>query len=296
MKITRHTVPAGAVGTPDEAALEKINRFAQTPLTAQQVYCFSLRLADDQPDRDNERFAAEALPELARLLVGKTGILDHNWSASGQVARIYDTSVVCENGESYIRAEAYVLRTAGNEELIAAIGGGIFREVSVGCSMGTVQCSICGQSYGSCSHRKGQIYDGQRCLAVLGDPQDAYEFSFVAVPAQRQAGVIKAFSGLKTLVEEAGSEQQRGDYARLLEKAALADRYLSELRAQVIRLGLTVDCGLTRAELELLTDGLDEGLLLRLKSIWQRTAQGMFPEEPQLSAPAPSSDSDAFRI
>ena len=41
-------------------------------------------------------------------------------------------------------------------------------------------------------------YDGKTCHFVLSDPQDAYEWSFVAVPAQRDAGVIKGmgFTGL----------------------------------------------------------------------------------------------------
>jgi hypothetical protein len=33
-----------------------INRFARTPLTAEQVYCFAVRLCDNEVDRDFERF------------------------------------------------------------------------------------------------------------------------------------------------------------------------------------------------------------------------------------------------
>ena len=89
-------------------------------------------------------------------------------------------------------AEAYVLRMERNADLIADIEGGIKKEVSVGCAMGQARCSICGEPYGTCAHRKGAVYDGETCLAVLSEPLDAYEFSFVAVPAQRAAGVTKA--------------------------------------------------------------------------------------------------------
>ena len=52
-------------GAPDEARLAKINAYARTPLTAEAVYCFRVRLCDDRPDRDFERFdtAAAALDD-----------------------------------------------------------------------------------------------------------------------------------------------------------------------------------------------------------------------------------------
>ena len=37
------------------------------------------------------------------------------------------------------------------------------------------------------------MYKGKLCYGVLSEPEDAYEWSFVAVPAQRSAGVTKAF-------------------------------------------------------------------------------------------------------
>lgn len=124
-------------GAPDEARLAKINAYARTPLTAEAVYCFRVRLCDDRPDRDFERFDTAALPRMAELFRGKTGICDHQWSADRQVARIFDTQVVREDdGASCLMAEAYVLRTERNADLIADIEGGIKKEVSVGCAMG----------------------------------------------------------------------------------------------------------------------------------------------------------------
>ena len=35
-------------GAPDEARLAKINAYARTPLTAEAVYCFRVRLCDDR--------------------------------------------------------------------------------------------------------------------------------------------------------------------------------------------------------------------------------------------------------
>ena len=52
-------------GMPTAVQLEAINAQAKAELTAQQVYVFSLRLCDDQVDRDGERFDTAALPLLA---------------------------------------------------------------------------------------------------------------------------------------------------------------------------------------------------------------------------------------
>ena len=178
-------------GVPTAVQLGAVNALAKAELTEEQVYVFSLRLCDDQVDRDFERFDTAALPGLAKLFIGKTGIVDHKWSSENQVARIFAAETVQEEGISYIKAWAYIRRGGANDEIIADIEAGIKKEVSVGCSMGRSVCSICGGEYGSCGHQKGQYYDGQLCCAVLKEPMDAYEFSFVAVPAQANAGVLK---------------------------------------------------------------------------------------------------------
>ena len=132
--------------------LADINRFAKTELTAEQVYAFSVRLCDNEVDRDLERFDTAAMERLGELFLGKSGIFDHQWSAQGQTARLYRTEVVQEPavttaaGDAYcwLKGWAYLLRTEKNRELIAEIEGGIKKEVSVGVSMGRSVCSICG--------------------------------------------------------------------------------------------------------------------------------------------------------
>ncbi len=84
---------AVASGVPTAAQLEAINARAKGTLTAEDVYVFSVRLCDDQVDRDMERFDTAALPALAKLFVGKTGIVDHCWNSENQVARIFQTQV-----------------------------------------------------------------------------------------------------------------------------------------------------------------------------------------------------------
>ena len=139
-------------GTDIHTDLALINQWAKTDLIADQVYTFTVRLCDNEVDRDYERFDGACLEELGRLFLGKCGIFDHQWSAAGQTARIYRTEVVREeavttaagDGYCWLKGWAYLLRTEKNADLIAEIEGGIKKEVSVGCSMGRGVCSICG--------------------------------------------------------------------------------------------------------------------------------------------------------
>ena len=230
-------------GVPTAVQLEAINAQAKGKLTAEQVYVFSLRLCDDQLDRDFEKFDTAALPALAKLFIGKTGVVDHRWSADNQIARIFGAEVVQEDGISYIKAWAYIRRGGHGDEVIADIEAGIKKEVSVGCAMGRSVCSICGSDYGTCGHRKGDHYDGAVCCAILQEPMDAYEFSFVAVPAQKNAGVMKALGAnrsLKELAEEFGAQNE---YRALYKDAQLGRQYRKELEDDVVRLSLSLELG-----------------------------------------------------
>lgn len=79
----------------------------------------------------------------------------------------------------------------------------------VGVAVKSAVCSICGadKSRGYCEHRPGRAYDGTLCTVELSDPTEAYEASFVAVPAQREAGVIKCYAGEKEGADTSGGEE-----------------------------------------------------------------------------------------
>lgn len=88
-----------------------------------------------------------------------------------------------------------MVRSDTTRDLILKIDAGIVKEVSVSCSISKKLCSICGSSYdGSCNHILGKRYNDKICFIKLETPLDAYEWSFVAVPAQIEAGVVKHFS------------------------------------------------------------------------------------------------------
>lgn len=279
----RKEAQAGVGGAPSAMQLEKINALAKARLNGEQVYVFSLRLCDDQMDRDFERFDTQALPELARMFLGKTGIVDHQWSTEKQVARIFETQVVKDGSVSYIKAWAYIRRGGANEETIADIEAGIKKEVSVGCAMGQAVCSVCGGEYGTCGHSKGQSYDGQVCCAILRQPVDAYEFSFVAVPAQREAGVLKAMgAGQKRLKELAEQFGAQGEYQALKQQAALGQRYRKELEDSVVRLGLSLELGLQEPVLRRLAQCAGAEDLTAVKAAWQERLEQLMPVVTQL--------------
>lgn len=192
--------------------IQLINRYSIKELKPEDVFVFSVVLCDNEVDRDNEKFADSALDELAPLFEGKTGIFNHSWDAGDQIARIYKTGVetAAEKnslGESLkqLVAFAYILRNEFTAETISKIEGGILKEVSVGLSVKYSICSICGKTMGwrECEdgHRKGLAYEEGLCFGVLKTPTDAYEFSFVAVPAQRGAGVTKSFEDIDNAMD-----------------------------------------------------------------------------------------------
>lgn len=269
-------------GAPTAAQLETINALAKTRLNGEQVYVFSLRLCDDRIDRDGERFDTGALPGLAKLFLGKTGILDHRWSTENQVARIFETQVVKEKDASYIRAWAYIRRGGKNDELIADIEAGIKKEVSVGCAMAQAVCSICGSEYGTCGHVKGEHYDGQVCAVILKEPVDAYEFSFVAVPAQREAGVMKGMGAAVSLKELAAEHGAQAEYRALTKEAELGRRYRKDLEDCVVRLGLALELGVSEPVLRSLAQTAGAEELLALKDALQGRLDESLPMVSQL--------------
>ena len=265
------------LGQAGQEDLEQINALARRELTADEVYLFAVRLCDNDIDRDGERFAVETLEELGKLFVGVSGVFDHQWSARGQTARIYRTEVVHEEGTltqdgqpyCYLKGYAYMMRTEDNAGLIAEIDGGIKREVSVGCAVERVECSICGEDMNAsqrCGHQRGQEYDGLLCTGILLGATDAYEWSFVAVPAQKKAGVVK-----------------RAKLREKLEREAEIGRtYLERLRGEVVRLACLVQPEADRDLMERVARRLDWEELDGLKKLYQAQADRRFIPQSQL--------------
>lgn len=202
-----------------------INKHTRRELVAEEVYIYPIILCDNEADRDHEYFAKKDLDTLANLFVGKTFIQDHSWSSGNQHSRIFKTEVVKVPGKIVegktklkdtpyyqLKAWAYTIKK-GHENLIENIESGILKEVSVGFSVKDLECDICGNSFydsANCSHWPGRNYkvNGKDiiCHLHMKDPKEAYEVSFVAVPAQPAAGVVK---GVKLEKQELEKEKAK---------------------------------------------------------------------------------------
>lgn len=217
--------------TIEAADLEQINRLSLRELKAEEVFTFRVAAADTRVDRDFEHFSKACLEKLAELYVGKPFITDHQWRSSNQVARVYAAAVEEADGVSRLVLSCYMLRGEVNQPTIDAIEAGIIWEASVGVAVRRVVCSICGadKSGGYCEHRPGRTYDGTLCTVELDDPTEAYEVSFVAVPSQREAGVVKSYAGDR----EKPSEDQEKAAARRKALAAMIqleeNRFIEEV-------------------------------------------------------------------
>ena len=180
-----------------EGELALINRQSLRPLAAEEVFTFRLAACDNQPDRDYERFTDRTLDELAPMFVGRPVLMDHQWSAGKQTARVYSAGVEpmpMTDGGRRLVLRCYMPRMEQTAPTITAIESGILRECSVGCAVERAVCSICGadQTQACCVHDPGREYDGRRCVMELDGARDAYEVSLLPFPAQPQAGIIKS--------------------------------------------------------------------------------------------------------
>lgn len=226
-----------------ESDLKKINKLTLEPLTADDVFVFKMYMADNElDDRNFEPFNLNALKDLAKLYIGKTVIKDHWRKADNQVARVYDTELVTTDkvtgaGEvhTYLVGKVYMVKTASNADLITEIKAGIKKEVSTGCMPKKAICSICGADNVKtpCMHFWGKEYetaDGKKtCYFTLDGAKEAYEVSFVAVPAQPRAATCKAYGAIKSKDEAILDEQL--ELEKIEESKKLEEELGAELEA-----------------------------------------------------------------
>ena len=226
--INKNYTAENQVGVPTDEDMLLINEYSLRPLNKDEIFCFSVKLCDNDIDRDFERFNEDSLKALESLFVGKTGIFNHSMKSEDQSCRTYKTQLIVDNERKtvdgmtymYLKAWCYTVKSEKNASLIKDIESGIKKEVSISCASASRICSVCGESH--CNHIAGRKYNGEYCHKTITDITDAYEWSFVAVPAQRNAGVTKSFKKeksmeniLKSIREEKSLTLNEKDLAKL---------------------------------------------------------------------------------
>lgn len=282
------------LGCPSDEQLAKINRFSRKKLEKDEVYVFPLTLCDNDVDRDNECFSEQALNKMAELFIGKTGILDHSMKTRDQCARTFDCYVErdvtkkTKTGDDYLalKAFAYIPRGACFENIITQIESGIKKEVSVSCLAEKRICSVCGadQYVNPCGHIKGKTYKQgntkTKCHIILDNISDAYEWSFVAVPAQTQAGVTKSLKGAVTFEHD---EQKLTSYIESLKKAAHAGEiYKGVLMENAIKYSLISNPALKEQTIAKIVKAMDLDTLIEFEKECKKSAGEVVPLTPQL--------------
>lgn len=281
----------------NDEVMKKINVYARKELTPDEVYVFPVILCDNDVDRDYERFSVKSLEILAEMFIGRTGIFDHNPKGENQTARIFDTEVKTDkskktaNGEdyTYLLARAYMIKNQKTQDLISEIEAGIKKEVSISCKVDSEICSVCGadKRVRPCAHLKGRTYGKKVCHMILEHPSDAYEWSFVAIPAQPNAGVSKNFSELSDDQKLNSSKKKicksnETLLKELADKDDLISMLYDELRRDVIAMKYLCDPLTVREDFEKIISELDCKKLLELKKTLFEKTQNRSLFTPQL--------------
>ncbi|MFA9382098.1 MAG: hypothetical protein ACERKO_13665, partial [Acetanaerobacterium sp.] len=164
-------------------------------------------------------------------------------------------------------------------------------------------CSACGCDVKRqpCDHRAGELLpDGSMCHRILSGALDAYEWSFVAVPAQAAAGVTKAKGNpyptqkgeqemqqiLKKLGSEALSAQEggrlRAHIDSLNELAAYGRAYREGLEDEVLCLAFAAKSGADCAVLKTAVHGMELTVLRELKKLLEQDGDNYLAQGSQL--------------
>lgn len=140
---------SGAAVTAEQ--LGKINRFALSELTADDLYVRKYMIAHNMVDRDRERFSEGILDDFAATLPGKSYLFAHDRSDYLPLGMFFDATVEemtadqfaamtgepakLPDGVSMVKAVwawFYILKDAGSDNIIKNIEGGIYRHGSIG--------------------------------------------------------------------------------------------------------------------------------------------------------------------
>lgn len=161
-----------------------------------------------------------------------------------------------------------------------------------------------------CPHRKGETYGGKLCCGELTEPYDAYEWSFVAVPAQRQAGVTKTYKRKEVRMEKILKSLESGEGVTLngteceklkgyIENLKLSAKdgvyYRDSLTSEVLRLSATVQPEISRDTMEAVAKKLTVSQLKEIKTAFEKQFERRALPKPQLFSGNNKQNTDSNR-
>ena len=183
---------------PQESDLEAMRQYAPGDVTAEDYFCGTMEVCNDQYDRAHERFTPEYLQRFAETLPGKSLLPGHNYEEL-PLGRFYDAKVVrTERGHSLI-GKFFV--DAQDSKTVRGISLGVYRDSSIGYTAGGRACDLCGEEYhpmgkaagANCEHWPGMEFDGKLCTLTYIHPEkaEARETSLVWLGCQPGAQILQ---------------------------------------------------------------------------------------------------------
>lgn len=187
---------------PTAEQLTRINQLALVPLTEEETYVFPAKLVGDQIiPRRFYRLTPNFLRKMAvQAREGVSLLLDHSWANLGimtiPLGRTFDSRLQMDGDELALYADHYMKlgQEVGDikiDQIADGIDAGTIFDTSIGFTVSSQTCSICGQEYfgGSCPHIRGREYDTKLCTVDINDG-DLMENSLVFDGAYPGAGVV----------------------------------------------------------------------------------------------------------
>lgn len=166
-----------------DAELAQINKFAVKKLTKEEVTIYTMKVANNKIDRDQERFADEVLDSFAKSVVGKSWLYMHNKRDFMPFGKLFDAWTAVENGMKWLYVKGYLL--SSDAETVAKIDSGIWKFVSIGFTAPELMVII-DNTNGKVTH-----YEYRN---MAGKEAEALEVSLVWLGAQYDAEVSKSFN------------------------------------------------------------------------------------------------------
>lgn len=188
--------------TPSNGDLDIINSggFAVEEVKAEDIFCGSMALCNNELDRSYERFPEGYLKRFADTIVGKSVMRGHDYR-SEPVGRFYDAEVRKGTADHLDLVPAYYMMA--NDPLVPKVKAGILKGVSIGFEPDKRICDLDGKDYDGwwndaddddpCHHIAGRDYDGKTATITYGGDEtkvEALEGSFVWLGCQHGAETL----------------------------------------------------------------------------------------------------------
>lgn len=229
--VSLQIVRKGSLSTVLDEKSKVIEVEAASPKNSEFIYFAAKSIAGDEPNGNGDYFPWSELLKSYSSFVGRNLFLNHNsQDPRNAIGKVLDAYPVVDekSGEKYIECLAKIDAVA-NPELSRQLSTGILDAVSMGCSVETSTCSICGhiihtEQDQKCFHMsKGLLkeYLAEKDLENFnikrGDRLQAYainqglnftELSVVNVPAWNNAKIVQVISQLREKFEKFVEQKQ----------------------------------------------------------------------------------------